>query len=98
LHGSAAFPRLLSYNTGCITEDEQVLGTKVDITKGLDAPAEADSDINEDSFDVILLPAMEKTDIYLTTRLSVIKERNTRGCSASAVAIVGDAPCRTERV
>ncbi|KAL4912943.1 polyketide synthase [Aspergillus aurantiobrunneus] len=79
LHGSAVFPRLLSYHTGCISEDGQVLGTSVDITTGLDAPAKAHNALREDSFDVVLLAAMETTDAYLATKLSVIKERISPG-------------------
>ncbi|RFU27489.1 hypothetical protein B7463_g8851, partial [Scytalidium lignicola] len=72
LKGNTAFPRVLKYTVGYVSEDGKLFGSQVDLGKGLQDSPEAFEEITSQTFDVVLLPGIEATDSYLTTRLSLI--------------------------
>ncbi|BCS03320.1 type I polyketide synthase [Aspergillus luchuensis] len=74
LHGGDSFPRVLEFTSGLIKDDGVLHGTKLDLGKRLDGPLEHHAAIDDSKYDLIILPAREQTDIYLATKLPIIKD------------------------
>jgi acyl transferase domain-containing protein len=81
LHGGAPFPRVLEFTSGLIADDGVLHGVKLDLSKRLEAPQEHQAVIENEKYDLIILPAREQTDVYLATKLAAVKELlNDNGC------------------
>ncbi|TAQ85507.1 hypothetical protein B7494_g6164 [Chlorociboria aeruginascens] len=74
LRGDTAFPRVMTYTSGYVSDDEELFGIQVDLSKKLQAPLENHAQIESQLFDVILLPFITATDSYLAAKLPAIQK------------------------